>query len=299
MRREIIPLFVMKNIENFLNFLSIEKGYSFNTIESYRRDLEGFAGFVKKGWNDVSKNDVLSYLRELSKRGISFRSSCRLVSALRSFYKYLVNEGVVSSNPISAVKGLRQVKSLPTFLTEDEVEELLSLPDLSTYTGKRDKAILELMYATGLRASEIVELKVEDLELDEGFIYVMGKGGKRRMVPTGEVALKYLRIYLDIREELLAGKTSIFVFLNYKGEPLTRQGLWKIIKNYGKKIGIADKLTPHTLRHSFATHLLERGADLRSIQLMLGHSKISTTQIYTHIATERLKRIWEKYHPRA
>ncbi len=155
------------------------------------------------------------------------------------------------------------------------------------------------MYATGLRVSELVELKMEDLELDEGFIYVMGKGGKRRMVPTGEIALKYLLIYLNLREEFFGGKGNPFVFLNYKGELLTRQGLWKIIKGYGKKIGIADKLTPHTLRHSFATHLLERGADLRSIQIMLGHSRISTTQIYTHIAAERLKRIWERFHPRA
>ncbi len=289
----------MKHIESFLSYLTIEKGYSHNTIEAYGRDLKGFFNFIKKDWNDVTKEDVLLYLRELKKRGISQRSSSRALSAFKTFFKYLILEGVIKINPLSGIKGMRQTKSLPTYLTIEEVEELLSLPDLSNSTGKRDKAILEIMYATGLRASEMVELRMEDIELDEGFIYVMGKGGKRRMVPTGEIALKYLRIYLDVREEFLSGKGSDYIFLNYKGEPLTRQGLWKIIKNYGKKIGIAYKLTPHTLRHSFATHLLERGADLRSIQIMLGHSRISTTQIYTHIAAERLKRIWEKYHPRA
>lgn len=289
----------MKHIENFLNHLSLEKGYSLNTIESYGRDLKAFSHFIKKEEKDLTKEDILSYLRALQKKGISQRSSSRALSAFKTFFKYLVLEGIIKFNPLSGIKGMRQTKSLPTFLTMEEVEELLSLPEISNPIGKRDKAILELMYATGLRASEIVELRIEDLELDEGFIYVMGKGGKRRMVPTGEIALKYLRIYLNLREEFFKGKESPFVFLNYKGEPLTRQGLWKIIKNYGKKIGIADKLTPHTLRHSFATHLLERGADLRSIQIMLGHSRISTTQIYTHIAAERLKRIWEKYHPRA
>ncbi len=289
----------MKHIENFLNYLTLEKGYSHNTIEAYRRDLKGFFNFINKDWNDVTKEDVLSYLRELKKKNISQRSSSRALSAFKTFFKYLILEGAIKVNPLSGIKGMRQTKFLPTYLTIEEVEELLSLQDLSNPTGKRDKAILELMYATGLRASEIVELRMEDIELDEGFIYVMGKGGKRRMVPTGEIALKYLRIYLDVREEFLSGKGSNYVFLNYTGEPLTRQGLWKIIKKYGKKIGIADKLTPHTLRHSFATHLLERGADLRSIQIMLGHSRISTTQIYTHIAAERLKRMWEKYHPRA
>lgn len=289
----------MKHIENFLNYLTLEKGYSQNTIESYGRDLKGLFNFVRKDWKDVTKEDILSYLREIQRKGISQRSSSRALSAFKTFFKYLILEGIIEVNPLSGIKGMRQTKSLPTYLTMEEVEELLSLPDISNPIGKRDKAILELMYATGLRASEIVELKIEDLELDEGFIYVMGKGGKRRMVPTGEVALKYLRIYLNERDEFLGGKVSPYVFLNYKGEPLTRQGLWKIIKSYGKRIGIAEKLTPHTLRHSFATHLLERGADLRSIQIMLGHSRISTTQIYTHIASERLKRIWEKYHPRA
>jgi integrase/recombinase XerD len=289
----------MKHIENFLNYLALEKGYSSNTIDSYRRDLKGFFNFIKKDWKDLKKEDVLSYLRELMKKGISQRSSSRFLSALKTFFKYLILEGEIKSNPISGIKGMRQVKSLPSYLTMDEVDELLSLPDLSTPIGKRDKAILELMYATGLRASEIVDLKIEDLEIDGGFIYVTGKGGKRRIVPIGEVALKYLRIYLSVREEFLSSNDSPILFLNYKGEPLTRQGLWKIVKGYGKKIGIADKLTPHTLRHSFATHLLERGADLRSIQIMLGHSRISTTQVYTHIASERLKKIWEKYHPRA
>lgn len=289
----------MKHIEDFLNYLTLEKGYSQNTIEAYGRDLKYFLNFLKKDWKDVKKEDVLLYLRELQRKGFSQRSSSRVLSSLRTFFKYLILEGVIKVNPLSGIKGIRQAKSLPTYLTMEEIEKLLSLPELSSPTGKRDKAILELMYATGLRVSEVVELKMEELELDEGFIYVMGKGGKRRMVPTGEIALKYLSIYLNVREEYFEGKGSPFVFLNYKGEPLTRQGLWKIIKGYGRKIGIGDKLTPHTLRHSFATHLLERGADLRSIQIMLGHSRISTTQIYTHIATERLKRIWERFHPRA
>jgi len=289
----------MKHIEDFLNYLTLEKGYSSNTIEAYGRDLKDFFNFLKKDWRDVTKEDVLLYLRELQKKGFSQRSSSRVLSTFRTFFKYLILEGVIKVNPLSGIKGIRQTKSLPAYLTMEEVEELLSLPELSNPIGKRDKAILELMYATGLRVSELVELKMGDLELDEGFIYVMGKGGKRRMVPIGEIALKYLSIYLNVREEFFEGKGNPFIFLNYKGEPLTRQGLWKIIKGYGKKIGIADKLTPHTLRHSFATHLLERGADLRSIQIMLGHSRISTTQIYTHIAAERLRRIWEKFHPRA
>lgn len=289
----------MKHIEDFLNYLTLERGYSPNTIEAYRRDLKDFLNFLKKDWRDVEKEDVLLYMRKLQKKGFSQRSSSRVLSSLRTFFKYLILESVIKVNPLSGIKGIRQTKSLPTYLTMEEVEQLISLPELSNPTGKRDKAILELIYATGLRVSELVELKMEDLELDEGFIYVTGKGGKRRMVPTGEIALKYLSIYLNVREEYFEGKGNPFVFLNYKGEPLTRQGLWKIIKGYGKKIGIADKLSPHTLRHSFATHLLERGADLRSIQIMLGHSRISTTQIYIHIATERLKRIWEKFHPRA
>ncbi len=289
----------MKHIEDFLNYLTLEKGYSPNTIEAYGRDLKDFFNFLKKDWKDVTKEDVLLYLRELQKKGFSQRSSSRVLSSFRTFFKYLILESVIKVNPLSGIKGIRQTKSLPAYLTMEEVEELLSLPELSNPIGKRDKAILELMYATGLRVSELVELKMGDLELDEGFIYVMGKGGKRRMVPIGEIALKYLSIYLNVREEFFEGKGNPFIFLNYKGEPLTRQGLWKIIKGYGKKIGIADKLTPHTLRHSFATHLLERGADLRSIQIMLGHSRISTTQIYTHIAAERLRRIWEKFHPRA
>jgi integrase/recombinase XerD len=289
----------MKHIEDFLNYLTLEKGYSSNTIEAYGRDLKDFFNFLKKDWRDVTKEDVLLYLRELQKKGFSQRSSSRVLSTFRTFFKYLILEGVIKVNPLSGIKGIRQTKSLPAYLTMEEVEELLSLPELSNPIGKRDKAILELMYATGLRVSELVELKMGDLELDEGFIYVMGKGGKRRMVPIGEIALKYLSIYLNVREEFFEGKGNPFIFLNYKGEPLTRQGLWKIIKGYGKKIGIADKLTPHTLRHSFATHLLERGADLRSIQIMLGHSRISTTQIYTHIAAERLRRVWEKFHPRA
>ncbi len=289
----------MKHINDFLNYLAVEKGYSLNTIESYERDLRRFANFLKKDWEAITKEDVLSFVRELTKKGLSQRSSSRALSAIKTFFKYLILEGIISSSPVSGVKGLKQTKSLPSFLTIEEVEELLNLPDLSTPIGKRDKAILELMYSTGLRASEIIELRMEDLEMDEGFVYVMGKGGKKRIVPTGETALKYLRIYLNVRDKFLEDKSTPFLFLNYKGETLTRQGLWKIIKSYGKKIGIADKLTPHTLRHSFATHLLERGADLRSIQVMLGHSRISTTQIYTHIATERLKRIWEKFHPRA
>ncbi len=289
----------MKHIDDFLNYLAVEKGYSINTIESYERDLRRFANFLKKDWKEITEEDALSFVRELTKKGLSQKSSSRALSAIKTFFKYLILEGIISSSPVSGIKGLKQTKSLPTFLTIEEVEELLNLPDLSTPIGKRDKAILELMYSTGLRASEIIEVRMEDLEMDEGFVYVMGKGGKKRIVPTGETALKYLRIYLNVREKFLEGKSTPFVFLNYKGETLTRQGLWKIIKSYGKKIGIADKLTPHTLRHSFATHLLERGADLRSIQVMLGHSRISTTQIYTHIATERLKRIWEKFHPRA
>jgi len=292
----------MNYIKLFLDYLSIERGLSPNTIQSYRRDLEKLQYFLREKYSieKACEKDIAEFIKYLGKLNLSSRSIARCLSAIKSFYKFLILEGVIKVNPTSNFSSPKIWLSLPRYLSFEEVEKLLSLPDESSEIGLRDKAILETMYATGLRVSELITLKLENLNLEHGYLKCAGKGGKERIVPLGEIANQKIRSYLKFsRDKLLKGEKSEFLFVNYRGKKLTRQGLWKIIKSYATKIGLRSKITPHILRHSFATHLLEKGADLRSVQLMLGHSQITTTQIYTHITRERLRRLYEKYHPRA
>jgi integrase/recombinase XerD len=291
------------DLDKYLAFIGMEKGLSKNTRLAYEQELKKFRFYLDHQRLDhykISETDAVEFIKTEAMKGQSFATQAHLISVLRNFYKYLIGEDKIDYNPLSAIDSPQQWKNLPRYLTIEQVTELLETPDLTKTFGKRDKAILELMYATGLRVSEVGGLKIGNLYMDDNFLRVMGKGSKERVIPFGEKAREHLQDYLEnSRPKLLKGKTSDFVFLNWSGEKLSRIGLWMIIKGYGKKVGVASILTPHVLRHSFATHLLERGADLRSIQMMLGHSSISTTEIYTHIAKKRVKEIYDKYHPRS
>ncbi|MEW6456872.1 MAG: site-specific tyrosine recombinase XerD [Acidobacteriota bacterium] len=290
----------MSYLKSFLNFLTVEKGYSPNTIENYKRDLNKFSRYIKGNLLNVEEEDILNFIKKETKKGMSPRTVSRFISSIRSFYKYLMVDGLSKVNPAISIQMPKKWFSLPNYLTLEEVDNLLSILDETTELGKRDKAMFETLYATGIRVSELINLQLKDLNLEIGIIICKGKGGRERIIPLGESARKKILEYIETsRNNILKGRENPYVFVNYAGRPLTRQGFWKIIKTHGKKAGISKKLTPHTLRHSFATHLVERGADLRSVQIMLGHSKISSTQIYTHVSKERLKKVWEKYHPRA
>ena len=288
-------------LDQFINQLKVERGLAVNTILAYNHDLMGFFEFLKRrGVSPVQVNqdDLLSFIAE-KKTQLSPRSLVRNLVSIRMFYRFLVTEGKIDSNPARLMGIPKMYRYLPDILSRDEVEALLLQPDIQTVLGKRDKAILELLYATGLRVTELISLKMIDINLEVGFIRTIGKGSKERIIPMGTKAMDSLKEYLtDSRPSFPKKEEFSYIFLNSRGRPLTRQGLWKIIKSYALKAGITKTVTPHTVRHSFATHLLEGGADLRSIQIMLGHSDISTTQIYTHIARERLKEIHERYHPR-
>ncbi|BBB33334.1 integrase/recombinase XerD [Thermotomaculum hydrothermale] len=290
-------------IERFANYLMSERGLSKNTVESYLFDLTHFKEFLELNKINIAKvkeEDLTGYIAYLYNSGYAPMTIKRHVATLRSFYKFLFNEGEIASNPAEILETPKAFKMLPKYLTDEEVEKLLNLPDISTPTGQRDKAMIELLYATGLRVSELIDLKMNNLNLEERFLITIGKGSKERLVPFSKKAYNCLKEYInDGRLKLLKDKKSYFLFLNTRGNKITRQGFWKILKAYGQKLGIAHKLSPHTLRHTFATHLLEHGADLRAVQIMLGHSDISTTQIYTHITNERLKQIYFNYHPRA
>lgn len=289
-------------LDLFLNHITVEKGLSPNTIAGYGADLQEMSQFLGtrgvSSWAAVSREDIVSYLESVSGR-LSHRSKARRLAALRSFFKYLERTGKVSASPATLVRFPKFSPGLPKTLTSPEVEALLAKPDPATPLGQRDKAMLELLYATGLRVSELVDLRLEQLHLESGYLVARGKGDKERPVPMGEWAGDALRAYLeDGRRALLKHGRNREVFLNRRAGKLTRQGIWKIIKQYALKAGIRRNLTPHVLRHSFATHLLENGADLRSLQTMLGHADISTTQIYTHVAKKRLKEVHLKFHPR-
>jgi integrase/recombinase XerD len=288
-------------LDQFMGQLKVERGLARNTIEAYNRDLIGFFSFLRErhlSATKVKQEDLSSFIAE--KRGhLSAKSLARCLVSLRMFYRFLVSEGKMSTNPARLLGIPKLYQHLPHVLNRDEVEVLLTQPDQNTPMGRRDKAILELLYATGLRASELIGLRMANINLEAGYIRTIGKGSKERIVPMGSKAMDSLKQYItDSRAPLLRKGASPYLFLNSRGGRLTRQGLWKILKNYARKAGIPKRVTPHTLRHSFATHLLEGGADLRSVQVMLGHSDISTTQIYTHVARERLKEVHEKYHPR-
>lgn len=289
-------------LQVFLEFLSVEKGLSLNTVLSYSRDMKKLIQFFKKEkihWQRAREEDLAKFVQHQSRAGLSARSLARLISSLRSFYKFLVLDGVIEKNPSVNLSSPKTWLHLPKFLTLKEVELLMNQPDEKDSRGFRDKAMLELLYATGLRVSELIALEPKDLNLEEGFLICRGKGGKERIVPLGGSAVNALRKYLSEARPKLVKQSSESLFLTYRGHAFTRQGFWKLLKTYAKKAGLGLKISPHTLRHSFATHLLERGADLRSVQLMLGHSQITTTQIYTHVTRERLRRIYDKYHPRA
>jgi len=287
--------------DQFINYLRIERGLADNTIQSYSRDLTKFFQFLHRinlSPLQVTQDHLSDYLASLE-GALSIRSAARNLSALKMFFRFLVTEGRVESNPVRLISTPKVPYRLPGVLSCREVEQLLSQPDTSHSLGLRDKAMLEMLYASGLRVSELVGLKIPNVNLEAGYVRLMGKGSKERMIPMGEKALDTLREYLAFgRAGLLKKRSSQYIYLNVRGGTLTRQGFWKIIKQYGIKAGIKDNVTPHRLRHSFATHLLEGGADLRSVQIMLGHADISTTQIYTHVTRERLKKIHEKYHPR-
>ena len=284
--------------EEFLRYLLIDKGYSSNTIESYRNDLEKFVKFYSnKSIKDITNEDLKKYIKHLNEEGLNEKSISRNVSCLKSFYKFLVIEKFITNNVSDSLFLPKIRKALPNILTEEEVLKLLDI-ELITPFDYRNKAMLELMYATGLRVSELVKVKLQDIDFNDDIIRTFGKGSKERIIPIGEYAKEYLKKYIELYRPLLLIKgNSDYVFINNHGSNMTRQGFFKIIKKIAKEKDIKSEISPHTLRHSFASHLLKYGADLRTIQELLGHSDISTTQIYTHISHEELKKNYEEYHP--
>lgn len=289
-------------LQVFLEFISVEKGLSSNTRLSYSRDIQKLILFLRKEnipFLKVKEEDLVKFIHHQSRSGLSARSLARSISSLKSFYKFLVLDGLIKNNPAINLSSPKIWLYLPIFLSVEEVEKLLQRPNVRNTRGLRDKAMLELLYATGLRVSEMVSLRIKDVNLDDGFLLCQGKGGKERIVPLGHSARKAVQKYLEKARFKLLKEESEFLFLSQQGKPFTRQGFWKMLKGYAIEAGLDAKISPHVLRHSFATHLLERGADLRSVQLMLGHSQITTTQIYTHVSRKQIRRIYEKYHPRA
>ncbi len=291
-------------LDFFFNFLSVEKGLSSNTLNAYGRDLAVYTDYLtmhEKITDPVAINQlmVLHYLNFLKSRGLSPRSRARNLSTLRSFHRFLLRENYTEHDPTALLESPRALPALPRLLSKKEVECLLQAPTGDTPIAVRDRAMLEVLYATGMRVSELVGLRLGDLKLDIGCLNAFGKGSKQRLIPLGEVAIEILQEYLQNgRHKLLKNLTSEEVFLNVRGKKLSRQGFWKNLRNYALKAEIKQKVYPHMLRHSFATHLLENGADLRSVQTMLGHVDISTTQIYTHVIQERLQKLHQQYHPR-
>jgi len=287
--------------DRFLSYMRVERGVSANTLLAYRRDLSKLRLFALSRDKDVlslEADDLAHFMRTLHNQGLAPKSVARTLVAVRGFYRFLIQDGYLNLDPSVNIESPKSWQSLPRFLAAEEVERLLSTPDLSTITGLRDKAMLEVLYATGLRVSELAGLAPSNINLDLGFITVFGKGGKERAVPLGLTAIEWTKRYLTSLAKTGLSKTTKALFISDSGGPLTRQSIWRIIKALGERAGIGH-ITPHLLRHSFATHLLENGADLRSVQMMLGHSDISTTQIYTHITNERLREIYKKFHPRA
>ena len=291
------------DVRTFLSYLRVEKGLSDNTIQSYRRDMLKFVGFLDKQnlvTAKIQRQDVVDFLAMLYKRRLDSRSVARHLVTIRHFFRFSLLEGFIKEDPAATIESPKFRQSLPYFLSVEEVERLLAQPDTSSAIGLRDKAIIELMYSTGIRVSELASIRVGDLQLDAGCLRCIGKGNKERLVPVGKKALAVVEAYMKkSRPELLKDNASANLFLNQRGRPMDRVMIWKMMGRYGRKAALRKPLKPHTLRHSFATHLLDRGADLRSVQMMLGHSDISTTQIYTHVVEERLKQVYKAHHPRA
>ena len=291
-------------LDSFLAYITVEKGLSKNTLESYGRDVRKFLTFLEEGHietvHEIKYENILDFLSSFKKQGFSDTTTVRTIVSIKQFFKYLLLEKIIKEDPTSQIHTPKMKKSIPGVISLEDVEKILSAPDESTPEGLRDLAMLEVLYATGIRVSELIHLKLNEVNFEMGFVIVYGKGSKERIVPMGEQAQEKLKTYMEhSRSTLLKQKDCKELFVTRRGKAMTRQGFWKLIKTYALKANITKPISPHTLRHSFATHLLERGADLRTIQIMLGHSDISTTQIYTHVENERLKEIHKKYHPRS
>ena len=297
-----IPVAEAQLLDRFLDAMWMEHGLSDHTLAAYRADLKGMAHFLHDQGRtllNARRSDLLGYLTERVKNGMRPRTTARLLSSIRRFYQYLLREGCLDSDPSAQIDAPKLGRPLPKSLTEAEVEALLLAPDVTQSLGLRDRAMLELLYASGLRVSELVTLPVSQINLRQGVLRVVGKGNKERLVPLGEEAAVWLDRYLgSTRSALLQGRLSDVLFVTHRGSGMTRQAFWYLIKRYARGAGIKSNLSPHGLRHSFATHLLNHGADLRVLQMLLGHSNLSTTQIYTHVARERLKGIHATHHPR-
>jgi len=300
---------VKEAIDNFLTYLRVEKGFSENTIAAYRNDLNQLTSFIKEEaarrgsippWSSFDRQAMLNYLLDLRQRNYAATTVARKVAASRSFFSFMVAEGIIKTNPIEEVHSPKIGRSLPKPISISKVRLLLEQPEkLSAPEAKRDRAMLELLYASGMRVSELVSLNVADVDLAGGFVRCLGKGGKERVIPIHEGAVLAVKEYIDKNRPRLTHNDEQALFLNRRGDRLTRQGLWQILKGYVKSANLEDKVTPHTLRHSFATHMLSGGADLRSVQELLGHANIATTQVYTHLTSEHIRRTYEKSHPRA
>ncbi len=291
-------------MKDFIYHLSVEKGLADNTLDSYQRDLRKYLQFLQaqniNSFGQTSRRQITAYLSEQQSKGLAPSTITRSLASIRSFYQYLLKEQIITENPAVELESPKSEKKLPHVLSFQDIELLLEQPRTDCIIGMRDKAMLELIYATGIRVSELVSLNLNHANIKMGFLRCDGKGGKERMIPLGSVAIKSLQDYLKYsREKYVKNKEEKALFLNQHGNRLTRQGFWKILKKYVLRAGINTEITPHTLRHSFATHLLENGADLRSVQEMLGHADISTTQIYTQVTRKKIKEIYDQAHPRA
>lgn len=285
---------------SFLDFCRVEKGLSSNSISAYRLDLQKLSIGLSRGDKDVTPEDLGHYVEGLYGQGLSARTVARHIATIRNFYGFLAREGEIDKDPTEFLSSPHQWSTLPKYLNREEVERLLEAPPVDKPTGVRDRAMLQMLYATGLRVSELCALELSGVERQMGILRVTGKGNKQRMVPFGEPARIALEGYLaEGRPRLLSGRASKYVFVTARGSAMTRQGFWKLLKGHGRQVGIFRNLTPHVVRHSFATHLVEGGADLRSVQVMLGHADISTTQVYTHVARRRLREVVDQHHPRA
>ena len=291
------------SIVRYLRHLEVERRVAPNTLEAYQRDLsrlQAFAVGSERPVTNLGRRDLEEFVRTVMTEGLSATSTARLVAAVRGFYKFLRLTGEIAENPADDLRSPRTFVSLPRYLSHEEVDALLNAPVVTTPRGLRDRALLEVLYATGLRVSELVHLRLTDLHLDQGYVQCVGKGSKERIVPLGDEAADWVRRYLaDGRPALSKRRPSAWLFVNARGGArLSRIGFWKLLKAYGRAAGVRSHLSPHVLRHSFATHLLDRGADLRAIQTMLGHADLSTTQIYTHVLEARLRQVYDRFHPR-
>lgn len=289
-------------IESFVDALWMERGLSENTLSAYRSDLQGLSRALQSAGRKLQsarREDLLGYLAERAALGAHARTTARLLSSIRRYYQYQIREGRLQDDPSARIEAPKIARGLPKLLTEDDVENLLDAPDTSEAIGFRDRTMLELLYAAGLRVSELVSLEISQVNLQQGVVRVTGKGGKERLVPMGEEALSWLERFIrHERVDIIKGRPVDAIFPTRRGGPMTRQAFWQLIKRYALKADITKPLSPHTLRHAFATHLINHGADLRVVQLLLGHSNLSTTQIYTHVARERLKSLHAEHHPR-